>query len=360
MKKTFVLLSVISAASTALADTTWISTGSSAWITAANWSNGLPSAGPQLEIFADSATIQHTIDITGATARNTVGILFNSFAGGAGFTFGSSANNSPGFQSRAGGTANGVLNNDDNTQTINMSFTMFSSTGVAGAAAAQTFNAAAGNLIFSGNHAGSGRSTVNNNQGTLTIDGAFNVTIGIAGAANGDIIGTGGLIKNGVGTLTLGGTLANSYTGQTTVNQGTAQGAKASAFGTGAMRLNGGTLGTGGFNDTLGTLDVDALSILDFGSGTSALTFADSDAQSWAGTLSVVNWTAGLDTFRVGLDGTGFDTQLALIQFADFGNAPAQIDANGFITPVLVPEPSSALLCALGGIGLLSRFRRRA
>ena len=126
------------------------------------------------------------------------------------------------------------------------------------------------------------------------------------------------------------------------------------------LRLNGGTFDSAGFSETLGTLDVDVVSILDFGAGASALAFADSDVQVWAGILSVVNWTAGLDTFRVGTDGVGFDTQLLQIQFADFGNAPGQIDASGFITPLIVPEPSSALLCALGGIGLLSRFRRRA
>ena len=360
MKKSFVLLSLLtSAATTTLADTTWISTSSSAWITATNWNNGLPSTGPQLQILADSATIQHAIDITGTTARNTIGISFSAFAGGAGFTFGSSTNNSPGFQSRAGGAANGVLNNDDSTQTFNVSFTMFSSGGVAGVAAAQTFNAAAGSLIFSGNHAGSGRSTVNNNGGTLTIDGAFNVTIGIAGATNGDIIGTGGLIKSGAGTLTLGGTLANGYSGQTKVNQGLVLAAKNSAFGTGSMLLNGGTLGTGGFNETAGTLDLDTASFLDFGSGASALAFADSDAQDWGGSiLSVTNWTAGSDTFRIGTDGTGFDTQLALIRFTDLGNAPAQIDSSGFITPVVAPEPSSALLCGLGVLGLFGRRRR--
>src|ERR1035437_596861 len=143
----------------ALADTTWISTSSTIFTTAGNWNNGLSSTGPQLGIFADSATIQHTIDIQGTTAGNTIGIQCNNIAGGAGFVFGSSTANSPGFQSRAGGAANGVLNNDDSTQTFNVSFTMFSATGVTGPTAAQTFNAAAGNLVFSGNHP-IGRSTV--------------------------------------------------------------------------------------------------------------------------------------------------------------------------------------------------------
>ena len=160
--------------------------------------------------------------------------------------------------------------------------------------------------------------------------------------------------------LTLTG--ANIYTGLTQIDAGSIRlGASERLFNSGALRLNGGTLDTGGFSETLGTLDMDNSSIIDFGAGSSALAFSDSDAQVWAGLiLGIVNWTPGDDTFRVGLDGVGFDTQLALIRFVDFGNAPAQIDANGFITPVIVPEPSSALLCAFAGIGLLSRLRRRA
>src|SRR4051812_42250796 len=86
----------------ALADTTWISTSSGTFSTAANWNNGLPSTGPQLGIFADSATIQHTLDLAG-TARVSIGLRFDSFVGGAGFVFNSSANPGPGFAFRAGG-----------------------------------------------------------------------------------------------------------------------------------------------------------------------------------------------------------------------------------------------------------------
>ena len=221
---------------------------------------------------------------------------------------------------------------------------------------------AATNLVFDGGtlrYTGASDSTDRNftiNTGkTATFDIAAN-ELTLTGAA---IATDGTLTKIGAGTLTLGG--ANAYTGLTQIDLGTLRLAAGERIADGSnLRLNGGTFDSGGFNETLGTLDADAASILDFGSGTSALAFADSDAQTWAGSLIVINWTAGLDTFRVGLDGTGFDTQLALIQFADYGNVPAQIDADGFITPLLIPEPSSALLCALGGLGLLSRFRRRA
>ena len=344
--------------STVLADTTWISTSSTAFITAGNWNNGLPSTGPQLAIFADSASIQHTIDITGTTARNTIGIQFNAFAGGGGFTFGSSANNSPGFQSRAGGAANGVLNNDENTQTFNVSFTMFSSAGAAGSGAAQTFNAAGGNLVFSGNHP-AGRSTVNNNGGALTVDGAYNVTIGIAGATYGDLVGAGGLIKNGTGTLTLGGTAANTFSGGTTLNAGKIVAAKANALSSGALVATGGTFDTGGLNQSLGTLDLNGTLTLDLKSGNSAVSFANSSALDWGSfNLNIVNWTAGTDTLRFGTDSTGLTApQLALITFTDLEGLHGQIDASGYVTPMPVPEPATGMVMLLGLGGLL--FSRR-
>lgn len=345
----------------AFGDTTWISTSSTAFITLGNWNNGLPSTGPQLAIFADSATIQHTIDITGTTARNTIGIQFNNFAGGAAFTFGSSANNSPGLQSRAGGAANGVLNNDDNTQTFNVSFMMFSSAGVAGTGAAQTFNAAAGDLVFSGNHP-SGRSTINNNGGTLTVDGAHNVTIGISGATYGDVIGTGGLIKGGAGTLTLGGTAANTFSGGTTLSAGKIVAAKANALSSGALVASGGTFNTGGLNQTLGTLDLDGSVTLDLGSGASAVSFANSSALDWSTfILNISNWTLGIDTLRFGTDATGLTAgQLALMNFSDLGNLPGQIDANGYVTPASIPEPGTAalFLCGFAGLFIWRRMGR--
>ncbi|MDQ6632890.1 MAG: autotransporter-associated beta strand repeat-containing protein, partial [Verrucomicrobiota bacterium] len=338
------------------------STSSSTWTTLANWNNGLPSTGPQLEIFADSATIQHTIDIVGTTARNTVGIQFDSFPGGSGFTLGSSANNSPGFQSRAGGPANGVLNNDDSTQTFNVAFKMFSSSGIAGAGAGQVFNAAAGDIVFTGNNvtnvAGSSY-TIDNNGGTLTNTGPFNITIGIPGAPKGNIVGTGGLNKSGTGTLTLGGNAPNTYSGGTTLEAGTIVAAKAGAFGSGPMTAGGGTIQLGSFAQSLGTLSLtNNPTALDFGTGSASISFANSSALPWGSNLNVTNWTAGVDALRFGTDATGLTpAQLGQIIFVDYANAPGQIDSAGFVSPV--PEPSTIALGLLGGAGMLVSFMRR-
>jgi len=336
--------------------TTWISTSSTSYITGGNWSAGLPSVGPQLALFVDSATIQHEIDIIGVTAQNASGIQFNSYAGGAGFVFGSSANNSPGFQNRAGGVANGVRNLDENTQTFNVSMTLFSATGTSGSGAAQTFNAAGGNLVFSGNHP-SGRATVNNNGGTLTVAGAYDVTIGISGATYGNLTGAGGLIKNGTGTLWLGGSAANTFSGGTTLSAGAIVAGKANALGTGALVASGGTFNAGGLNQSLGTLDLNGSLTLDLGTGANVVSFANSSAMDWGTfSLSIANWTLGSDLIRFGSDSTGLTAaQLALVSFPEYGNLPAQIDANGYILPV--PEPGAAALVILGFAGLFIRRR---
>ena len=344
------------------ADTTWTAGANTGlYSTAGNWNNGLPSTGPQLSIFFGDALLNpiRTIDIAG-TPRNSIGLRFDFTAADDGFTF-TTANAALniGLQSRAGGV-NGIVNNDNSVQTFNVPFRMFSAAGTSGAGASQTINAAAGDILFTGIYPGtSTNSTINNNGGTLTVDGAFNTTIGTTG--RGDIVNTGGLIKDGAGTLTLGGTLANTYSGPTIINSGRLVANKVNALGTGPLTLNGGILETGGFSQMLGTLDLDSGSTIDFGAGDSDLVFADSDSQDWNGSLlTILGWTEGVDSIRVGTDGIGFDTQASLFRFADFGNAPGQIDANGFISPAPVPEPSTIALAVLGGIAFLFVLRRRA
>ena len=321
-------------------DSTWISTSDQTWGNTANWSPAVTPSTTIGAIFQDSATVQHTINLSGLNPI-TVGMQFSSFAGGSGFVF----NNAGFLQLRSGGSVSGIVNNDDSVQTFNIAITMSSINGGAGNAASMTFNAAAGPLVFTGG-------TISNNGGRLTNSGAFNITIGTTGG--GILTGTGGLVKNGAGTLTLGGTSANTYSGSTIVNQGSIIAAKASAFGTSAsaLTLNGGTVNSGGFNQTSGTLTLSADSTLDLGAGTSAWTFADSSAISWAGTLHILDWTQGSDSIRAGTGPNSLTfSQLGEISWDDLpGISQTLIDSNGFLVPI--PEPSTVALSLLGGFGL--------
>jgi autotransporter-associated beta strand protein len=305
---------VCSAAQTSRADTTWISTSNQLFTTTGNWSNGLPSTGPQLAIFSGTSGIQRTIDIQGTTARNAVGLQFTSAPGIGGFTFNSTTNNSPGFQNRAGGTANGIQNLDDDNQTFNVAVKMFSSTGVAGATAAQTFDSGSGGLTFTGNNAASG-STVDNNGGALTITGSGSVTIGIAGATKGDLVGAGAVIKNGTGTLDLGGSTANSFSGGFTLNNGTVRAGKPTALGVagGAVAIAGGTLamtdGTGRTLNYAYTFSGD-LTLGQATGGTGAVTLAGTADLGGAGRTITVNnasdtISAVINNGSLTKDGTG-------------------------------------------------------
>jgi autotransporter-associated beta strand protein len=156
---------------------------------------------------------------TGNVTNNQVSSLASmTFSNGAGaITFsGNAVTNGSG----------GIVNNSSATQTVSLPLTLGTN---------QTFDAASGNLAISGN--------VTNNGNTLTLAGASNTDI------NGNITGAGGVTKTGAGTVTLNA--AQTFTGKTTVSQGTlALGAGASLAST---NINLGTSGQG-------TLDVTALS----------------------------------------------------------------------------------------------------
>jgi fibronectin-binding autotransporter adhesin len=139
---------------------------------------------------------------------------------------------------------------------------------------ASSISSDAGTLTLSGN--------VNNGGFLFTETGAGNVTITSV------ISGAGGLTKNGAGTLTLSGAASNTYTGATTVNQGTLVLAKpGSVLSPSAITIGGagstatvqlgvnyqlyganatinllGTLNLNNFNEYVGTLTVNGGSVV--------------------------------------------------------------------------------------------------
>jgi autotransporter-associated beta strand protein len=234
---------------------------------------------------------------------------------------------------------------------------------------AGTLNFTTGGLGTTGAVTFTGNSTLQYGSSTTTdLSSRLVLNTGVTGTVdtNGNNVtfasgfgasGSGALTKTGSGTLTLTG--ANTYTGTTTVSAGTltlhaASGSTlanttAVVVATGAtvslsaasqinsaatLTLNGGTLALNGFNQTLGTLDLNAASALNL-SGSDTLVFADSSALDWnSATFSVSHFQVGTTTLRFGTTSGGLtSTQLGLVRFVEFGNSTALINASGFLAP---------------------------
>jgi autotransporter-associated beta strand protein len=185
------------------------------------------------------------------------------------------------------------------------------------------------------------------------------VTVGFWATAiiDSELASAGGLAKEGPGTLIL--MRANTYAGSTVIREGVLQLGASGVIPSGSplVIMNNSTarstFATGGFSQNLGALSVQGADpnpqrVIDFGSGASALTFADSSGEDWNGMpLLLVNYTPGVDSLRFGTSSAGLTaTQLGLIRFVDFAEAPGQIDAGGFVTPVLPANPWTQLTWA--------------
>jgi autotransporter-associated beta strand protein len=210
----------------------------------------------------------------------------------------------------------------------------------------------------------SGTWTIALNSFTLTFDSASNSTLPTA------ISGAGALVKNGTGSLTLGTTV--NYSGSTTVNSGVLglatsgntvgsvlvnsssvlqAGATNALVGSTSLTLAGGAfqIAGGAFSQSFSTaLKLTSSSTIDFGNGLGAasIVFGDSSGQTWTGNLTVSNFDVATDTLRFGTSSSGVSGgQLDAI---NFDGIAAQIDANGFVTPV----PEAALYGLLAGLSV--------
>ena len=316
--------------------------------TTGNWSSGFsPALVTDVSTAYTGAGGTATNDIASGTLSSIAGITFDAAAGA--YTLAANA----GSAGASGGTAlivkGDISNNSANAQTINMAVAFgSSSTGVinansgnitiSGAISGTGSLSKAGNstLTLSGANTYAGATTIN--AGTLTLNGGSAIpdtgavtvssggvlnlgaseTVGsIAGAGNialgsytltsgganssttlsGIISGTGGMTKNGTGTLTLSG--ANTYTGSTTINAGTlALGSNqnlGTISGAGNISLGSYTLTTNATSNTTLSGAISGTGVLTK-NGTGTLTLAGSNTYSGVTTVSAGTLKAGSTT----------------------------------------------------------------
>lgn len=226
---------------------------------------------------------------------------------------------------------------------------------------------------------------INGGGGTLAPDAGTTLTYG--GVITGAL-----LTKAGEGTLRFTGTTSSTYSGGTTVDDGTLALAKSpgqNAVGTGAITLNsggtlllentnqianatamtlaGGAFSTGaGYSETLGVLTLTADSSITLGAAIHNLTFGASNLASWTpgAQLTISGWTgiagstgsAGKIFF--GSLPTGL-TSAQLSQVLFQGYAGAQMLADGELVPVSVPEAETIFAAMLLAVLVGWSERRR-
>lgn len=182
---------------------------------------------------------------------------------------------------------------------------------------------------------------------------------------------TSSLTKTGAGTVTLSAT--NTYSGPTTVSAGTLYITGALSVSPVTVQANG-TLGSNGANGTLGNgltinaggnLDLTDATLVTDGNSTGILSLTGGSLTLGNLTFSdIVGWdwaNAAEGTYEL-IDGAfsinfGSTSAISPATSFSFGNGKAGYFTSGSLKAVIIPEPSTVLLGALGALALLRRRR---
>ena len=269
----------------------WLGTTNSTWATTTNWSGASAPTTNELATFNGTGNGSTTINLgSGVTLRS---LVFNTSSAAA-YTIGSGAVgnqtltlNVGGWPQEQGGiTVNSTVTNNQ----------LFNANVVLGDASAYGHyiinNSTAATLTLAGNVTGGTGGTVG--AKTLYLGGAGNTTISGTIARGGAT--SLALNKTGAGTLTLSGN--NSYTGTTTINQGTVNLDFSAATApttniisaTPALSLTGGTLRLTGNASTVNSQAVASTSV---GAGNSAVVLNGNSATSLLLDLKAISRSAG-------------------------------------------------------------------
>lgn len=333
-------LFAISTGAASAADITWTGTaGDETFSTPGNWSgNVVPTAADNVLIGAGSGAF---IGLNEGIVRPVNSLTF--LDGAPAFTI-ADVGAGDALQFNATGTA--LSNDSANRHTFDQVLVQ--------PGTSQTWDAKAGGFVFTTVALGSGNVVTISGTGT-TAETRNEITGAVSGLAG----SSSGITKAGSGVLYLGPNADLSYDGPTTITAGTLLLGGSNALPNSSnLVLSGGTFDIAGFDETAGKLTLSGNATINFGvSNTADLVFDASQLETWgAFTLNIQNFDVGQDTLRVGTTAGGLDaSQLAKIMF---GETAAQIDGNGFVTPI--PEPSAALLLGIGAVGLGSFRRRKA
>jgi len=140
-----------------------------------------------------------------------------------------------------------------------------------------------GNSVSVSALSGAGGKVTNTVAGTVTFTANTSGTSSYAGSIAGGA-GVVALSKSGAGTLTLSG--SNSYSGGTTVSDGTLQIGNANALGTGGLTISGGALDLNGNNVSVPAFSGAGGTVTNTVAGTATFTANISGASSYAGSIA--------------------------------------------------------------------------